>query len=289
MSSRLSREAGALLDAVRAAEDPTDEDEARVRRALAASVAAGVTCHWERYPLQGDAPHGDAAPGDTAGDAAGDALAPPAAQLGKAGTAVTKVGLVAWVAPLSVVALCAAAWWGARAGDRAEPHPPSPASSVAPAAAPDEPALLEPARPERTERPPVSSEAATADAGVPRAAGAGTAAAPPRPKVSARGGRAAQRPESSGLAAELALLRRAQAALQRGDGAGALRELDALADGGGQLLVERRVARVLALCSLGRIAEAQRLAAEVLRTEPGSVQRVALERSCANPSRNRQR
>src|SRR6185436_19373625 len=83
---------------------------------------------------------------------------------------------------------------------------------------------------------------------------------------------AAESPASSGLAAELALLQRAQAALRRGDGAGALRELDAFPDTGGQLLAERRAARVLAFCSLGRVAEARTLGAELVRSDPDSVQ-----------------
>lgn len=268
MSQQLSREARDLLEQVRAAEEATDEDEARVKRALGAAIAAGVTCHWQRYPMRGD-------------PVSGDGAAPPAAELGKAGAAISKAGLVAWGAPLSALALSAAAWFGVSGGEQTVQHPERSAPSAAPAAAPEEHA-----GPQHAARPP-PGEVTAADAGLPPAASA-RAAAPSRPKRSARAS-AAQRPEPTGLAAELALLQRAQAALRRGDGLGALQELEAFPGSGGQLLAERRVARVLALCSLGRVAEAQSLAVEVLRSEPGSVQRVALERSCANPSRNRER
>jgi hypothetical protein len=239
---------------------------------------------------------GDAVPGD-----AGDAAAPPAADLGNAGATVAKAGAAAWAAPLSVVALCAAAWIATalfKPGD-ADPVAPDPtiaAPAAAPGVAPSAGQGTPPdAAGQQSPRPEAAREAATAEASAPHAAGA-RSPAPARSKASARPSRAAapqrpesaQRPESSGLAAELALLQRAQAALRRGDGAGALHELEAF-QGGGQLLAERRVARVLALCSLGRVEEAQALAAEVVRTDPGSVQRAALERSCANPSRNRGR
>jgi hypothetical protein len=259
MSPRLSHEARSFLDEVRAAEDPTPADEERVKRALDASVAAAVTCHWERYPVRGDA------------------AAPPAPDLGTGGAVVAKAGAVVWGAPLSVIALCAAALFASGDGHRM-----TKGSSISvPAAAPSAP---DP----RGERPATVREAATADAGAPREASARSAAVVSRSKASSRrsNAAAAKRPASSGLAAELALLQRAQGALRRGDGAGALRELDAFRGTGGQLLAERRAARVLAFCSLGRVAEARTLWAELVRTDPDSVQRAALERSCANPSRN---
>jgi Na+-transporting methylmalonyl-CoA/oxaloacetate decarboxylase gamma subunit len=263
MSPRLSHEARSFLDDVRAAEDPTPADEERVKHALDASIAAAVTCHWERYPVRGDA------------------AGPPAPDLGTGGAVVAKAGAVAWGAPLSVIALCAAALFASGDAHRMTHERPISAPAAAPSAAPDQ----------RGERLATVREAATADAGAPREASARSAAVGSRSKASSRrsNAAAAKRPASSGLAAELALLQRAQAALRRGDGAGALRELGAFPGTGGQLLAERRAASVLAFCSLGRVAEARTLWAELVRTDPDSVQRAALERSCANPSRNHRR
>lgn len=252
-SGQLSRDASALLDEVRAAEDPTGEDEARVKAALAAAIAAGLPPHWERDPpLQ-------------------------------AGAAVAKAGTIIWAAPAGVLALCAAALFVAGEGQRAASTP-----AAAPSFAPGERSGAEPGAPldpagQHGQAPATPHAPAVApDAGASNRAA--SAAASDRAPV--RRSRAAPaRPASNGLAAELALLQRAQAALRRADGESALRELDAFGGSGGQLLAERRAARVLALCSLGRVAEARALAAELLRAEPSSVQRAALERSCANPSR----
>jgi hypothetical protein len=87
------------------------------------------------------------------------------------------------------------------------------------------------------------------------------------------------------LRTELALLQRVQAALQRGDGAEALRELAAHRTQDRTLLAERRAARILALCLVGRITEARRAAAEFARQHPDAVHREAIARSCANPKR----
>jgi hypothetical protein len=255
-SAKLSAEARAFLDEVRDAEDPTRDDEERVKAALDASIAAGVTCHWERH---------------AAGDAAGAAE--------KAQVAGAKAGASAWGTPLNVLALCAAA--ALATGDRhpATPRPAAPSAAHARA-------RLEPSTPPAT---PLA---------VPPATPPGVAAspptltpAPPIAEVTSRRPRApAPKRAPSGLAAELELLQRVRAALQRGDGAHALRELDASREtAGSQLLAERRVARVLALCTLGRVGEAEELAADLLRAEPDSVQRAAIERSCANPSRNERR
>lgn len=76
-----------------------------------------------------------------------------------------------------------------------------------------------------------------------------------------------------------------QAALARGDGAAALRQLDQHVTNDRRLLAERRAARVLALCSLGRTSEAVQAMEVFLREHPASVQRSAVERSCARVPR----
>jgi hypothetical protein len=91
----------------------------------------------------------------------------------------------------------------------------------------------------------------------------------------------AKAPRSLSLRKELALLADVQAALERGDGATALRRLDAHVTVDRQFIAERRAARILALCALGRVQEARDSAAIFLRKNPGSVQRAAVEHSCA--------
>jgi len=85
----------------------------------------------------------------------------------------------------------------------------------------------------------------------------------------------------SSLREELALLAAVQSALERGDGAEALRRLDEHDTNDRQLSAERRAARISALCLLGRVAEARQVADLFFRHNAGSVQRAAVERSCA--------
>jgi hypothetical protein len=80
--------------------------------------------------------------------------------------------------------------------------------------------------------------------------------------------------------AELDALAEAQALVRAGDGMAALGALDAHAEDP-RFSGERRTLRVLAWCAAGRIAEARREAAELLRSEPTSIQRNAVARSCA--------
>lgn len=85
------------------------------------------------------------------------------------------------------------------------------------------------------------------------------------------------------LAAELALLRRVQAALAAGDGATALRLLDEHDTTDSQLREERQVARILALCAAGNEQAARTAAGHFVRTHPKSVHHRSLKRSCAIP------
>jgi hypothetical protein len=96
-------------------------------------------------------------------------------------------------------------------------------------------------------------------------------------------------PMAASLREEIALLADVQAALERGDGATALRRLDEHVTSDRQFVAERRAARILALCAAGRAAEARRAAAAFLRDHGGSVQRSAVERSCAGTKTNADR
>jgi hypothetical protein len=90
---------------------------------------------------------------------------------------------------------------------------------------------------------------------------------------------------SSGLSEEAALLQRAERALAANEPGAAL---SALAEHerrfpAGVLREERQAAKVLALCELGRVAEARSLARVFLSAAPGSVLVPRLERSCVGP------
>jgi hypothetical protein len=85
---------------------------------------------------------------------------------------------------------------------------------------------------------------------------------------------------SASVRAEVALLSDVQAALERGDGGGALQRLDAHVTTDRQFVAERSAARIAALCLLGRAAEARQAVGVFLRKHPNSVQRTAVESSC---------
>lgn len=86
---------------------------------------------------------------------------------------------------------------------------------------------------------------------------------------------------ATSLRAEIELLAAVRAALERGHGGEALRRLDAHVTADRQFSAERSAARILALCSLGRVSDAREAAAAFYRNHPGSVQKTAIERSCA--------
>lgn len=100
----------------------------------------------------------------------------------------------------------------------------------------------------------------------------------------ARGLEGAPLPASStSLAAEAELLGRAQQALRRGDGEAALRLLDEHERRfpAGELHDERRGARVRALCSLGRTAQARAEARQLQRDRPSSPVAAGVADACS--------
>jgi hypothetical protein len=88
---------------------------------------------------------------------------------------------------------------------------------------------------------------------------------------------------SSTLGEEVTLLRRAQRTLREGDPAGSLALLDWMKERypSGALAEERTVARVLALCSAGKDAQARGVAGRFLAKHPGSVHAARLRSTCA--------
>ncbi|PCC73419.1 hypothetical protein SAMN02745121_02852 [Nannocystis exedens] len=86
----------------------------------------------------------------------------------------------------------------------------------------------------------------------------------------------------SGLAAEMALLRRARAALDGGDPGAALHDLAAheRAFAAGQMLQDRLLLRMEALCALGKGRQARAEAAVFLRTYPESTHTARVQTIC---------
>ena len=112
-------------------------------------------------------------------------------------------------------------------------------------------------------------------------------ALPVRAEARSRGPSPAEpRSSAPSVREEIQLLADVRAALARGDGAAALRRLDEHVTADRQFSAERSAARILALCSLGRVAEARRAADAFLRDHPRSVQRTAVERSCVSRGTN---
>jgi len=256
----MRRETEAFLDLVRDAEDPTRADEARVQRALRAAIAAGVAPSVEPS-LEID--------GSPEGTYFGDALA----RLGLSG------------AKLNLLAVCAAA--SLATGDTTLPigaHVLGEMRTTTPAvaAAPLDPGAAEPSAPEFDAEPVAPPFEPEAPMLAPSTSTPSTQP-PGRAKPRARAAAAPAAPvAASSLRAELELLQRVQAALKRGEASTALRALDAHRTTDTTLLAERRAARILALCQLGQIDDARRAAADFVKQHPESLQRAAVEGSCAN-------
>lgn len=91
------------------------------------------------------------------------------------------------------------------------------------------------------------------------------------------------RRDAASIAAEVALLRKAQASLREGDGDASLKTIDALAakHPDGALREERDAARVFALCAAGRQDDARIEALRFLARYPSSVQVPGVRASCA--------
>ncbi len=237
----------AFLSLVRDAEDPTLADAERVERALRAAVAAGAM---------------PSAPG--------------------------KLGVLG--SKLNVLAVCAAA----AAGTADTPVEQAGASrsversAVVVAAPLPPPSELAPGVASREEGAPASEPDQTAGLRAkqapPAAANAELRRARRRPPAAPRV-TAANEPDPSGLAAELELLQRVQAALRRGDAASALEHLDAHHTLDRRLLAEREAARVIALCLLQRTAEARSAARDFSARHPDSMHRQAIASACANLQR----
>jgi hypothetical protein len=277
----MSREREELLALVRHADDPSQADEERVLRALQAAVAAGGRAS------QGKAVRGRA-------EASGKLAARPGAvalKLGVGTVLVAVASMLVWralPAPESAsrgetTTQLAKSELRAPVEGEAAPSPDAAQTAGrmrqrwpgprAPAPRSGQPAPRhEPRLPEEERGRAQRERAGQAASG--RTSEPATQAAARRAQSTA-----------SSLRPEIALLERVQAALRDGDGATALRELDAHRTADRMFLAERQAARILALCMLERVAEARSAAQRFAAQHPESPQRAAIEGSCANPRR----
>jgi hypothetical protein len=108
-----------------------------------------------------------------------------------------------------------------------------------------------------------------------------TAPEPPKARPLTARPAAATTAVAPSLRAELSLLSRVQAALQRGDANEALRLLDEHRTSDRQLYAERAAARVFALCAAGKTDAARSAASAFAREHPNSLQTSAVARACA--------
>lgn len=257
--SELGPETRAFLEEARPGDDPTDADCARVRAALAVRLAAVATAAGAG--VLGAAP----SPSAGSGGLAGSRLS---ASMGWTAKAIIAVGLLG--------ALGGSAALVRRGGflrDVARSPSVAPvdlASAAAPLPSATEPSTVaaEPALPS----PPVTPTSPTDPV---RAAGAATGAK--------------RRPHAGGdVAAEVRLLGEAQADLRDGNAERALALLDehALRYPKGALGEEREAARIVALCALGREAEARVAADRFLRKTPDSPHAGPVRASCGGTLRS---
>jgi len=238
----MNRDTESFLASVRGAEDPTRDDEQRVLAAVRAAVAGGV-------------------------------VVTALATLGKLLEVVPRLGGSVLKGSTLVVCAITAAQLVASEAPR-DPgrsrHSPLTVASARTGSLRSQGPLAEP--------PPAAPLPSTLTERV---------AAPPRsssPRSSAKLAQSAPAPAPAPRAPtareELDALVRAQAAVRAGDGPSALRVLDA-PSADPRFAAERRALRILALCAAGRTAEARHEAAEFLQSEPASIQRGVVARSCA--------
>jgi hypothetical protein len=255
MSGDLGPEARGILDAGRDGDDPTPGDRARVRASLMQAIAVG----------------GGAAVGLGAIGKASASVAPKAAAgAAAAAKTVTTFGVAKLIGVVAVVAVVGGGGYTiSRVSSRPAAAPPAQvaerqqiqeraASVAAPAGvAPqarvaDAPEPAPEAQPESAETPRAATERAPA----------ARAVAPVAPPSA---------PESDPLSVETRQIREANLARQAGDARRALAILDKPAPGSdGQMSEERTVARVLALCSLGRVDQAKAIASRFVAEHPSS-------------------
>jgi len=277
--NELSRQARVILDAAAGADDPSIEDRERIDARLRARLGASVLAAAGTTGLSGASVAG-AAGGTTAGGVGGWLLAKVVlATVIVAGSLGGGAALV-WHRRSSVPASL-----NPRGVALGADVPRAPISTAGPAersiprpfTGPTPPPADRGDRPRATEERSVPPKAAARPVvrPAPRLSPLGDVNEPPP----------AMPPMGAGvdpLAVEVDLVRRAHGALQDGDPARALGLLDqhARAFPNGALAEERSVARIKALCLLGRTPEARSAAQQFRRQLPRSQYLRTVEASC---------
>lgn len=230
----LSSQGRRVMDHARTALGPSATDRARIRKSLASRVAAGAAASVSVSLFSSIVA----------------AVTPKAVAVSVGGLAVALTGSFGYLR------------WSDVPAQHAAPKPTHTPVSSAPRSAPSR-AIAEPAAP-----PDPGSES------VRQAEPAQTGIEVPQASASRSGktSGAATTPGVPDVAGEIAVLAEAQKALAAGQPALALRFLDdhARAFPQGALSEERSLARVIALCKLGRIESARRAARPLLQKAPDS-------------------
>jgi hypothetical protein len=245
--NELSRDARRLIAEARPEEDLTALQRARLRRSIAMKVAGGVAVTTAASTV-----------------ATSTAAAPIGTGAGAAGG-----GAVLGKLTIGVAVLAAVAGGGYALHTRNTP-PPMPEIQFAPAP-PASAALQQPTE--------------NANVPLPLPGPLPTASAHDEPpKAIGQHNKRVQTSEPS-LQDQLERLRAAQLELRAGHGDRALALLDDhfAGPGTGALEEERRAARVLALCQLGRLDEAHAEAARFLKTSPSSPLAARVREACRTP------
>ena len=247
-----------LLRALRAGDEPSDDDRARVRARVLLKVAAASGVASALATTAANAP-GALAAGTAAGTAS---VAPPAAATGG-----TLAGLAAgsWkigAAIVTVVGAVGGTAWIATA-PKADPAPSVAVQKPAPAKPQKKPGADEP-------RPETAPEA--------------TAEKPKPQRIRARSAEPSPSAESKqdDFDSELALLTDAQRALKRGDPEAAIEALKQHESDHpeGALARERSGVRAVALCESGKTAEGKREARRFLSRNPKSPLAARVRAAC---------
>jgi hypothetical protein len=196
-------------------------------------------------------------------------------------SSVVSTKLLGWIAAAAVGGGAVVAGIATRGGEEAQTRPATvvhePAHASEPETPPEEaPSLVVPL-PEPTEPPSATPEEAASEPAVqPKPA----KRASPKPQTKATS--VPEQENAPSFAEEVELMGRARAALGRNDAAGALALLEQHAKTfpRGALGPERDVSRIMALCALGREAQARKRAVAFMRNHAGSALAERVRRTC---------
>jgi hypothetical protein len=251
--TELGRRAKSLVEAASGGDEPTAENRARVRAAIAATLATAsgaATVAAAKSSAAAAGAAGSATPGSVA----------TSALVSLALVSALGVGTAMYVRA-STPANKTAPSMATRAAAPATRAPPDSSAPAATISAPAEPAPLPAQRAMGEKHLPVSTPP--------------SAAVPARAVVS-----------GTSVQAEMLLIGEARAALQSRDAAHALLVLDEHAHRfpSGALGEERDAMRVTSLCALARVAEARAAASQFLRAFPDSPHAGRVRASCGSDS-----